>query len=146
MCSGAGSLSCPSPGSDGQRSPRESTPVLSTDSQLRKDQCTLASSGEDASTQGRFCFQQRKPAEYWRALSAFHVPRLLPLLLCCLSAPARPTRSDPGLRSLGQAGAASGPRQEGPQPPYIFRGTQPSSSSSSGQPSYLFVSGLFFKN
>lgn len=35
----------------------------------------------------------------------------------------------------------------GPQLPYgIFRGTQPSSSSSSGQPSYLFVFGLFFKN
>lgn len=37
-----------------------------------------------------------------------HVPWPLPLV-CCLSAPARPTRSDPGLRFPGQAGAASGP-------------------------------------
>lgn len=38
---------------------------------------------------GGFCFQQRKPAEHWRALSTFHVPWLLPLLCVCQLLPIR---------------------------------------------------------
>lgn len=104
---------------------RENTPALSIDHPLQKDPLRLAIS--DALVHGRVLFPVSS-----RTFSTFHAV-----------APA-PVSSSTVLQLLAVQLTAT---QEEPQAPYkIFRGTQPSSSSISGQPSYLFVSGLFFKN
>lgn len=106
---------------------RENTPALSIDHLLQKDPLRLATSRKDVLVHGRVLFLVSMGT-----FSTFHAV-----------APA-PFSSSTVLQLLAVQLTAT---QEEPQAPYkTFRGTQPSSSSISGQPSYLFVSGLFFKN
>lgn len=106
---------------------RENTPALSIDHPLQKDPLRLATSRQDALVHGRVLFPVST-----RTFSTFHAV-----------APA-PVSSSTVLPLLAVQLTAT---QGEPQASYkIFRGTQPSSSSISGQPSYLFVSALFFKN